>query len=307
MSDDKRKKKKKSTAAPLTYKESILISKKSFHQLLTGKKKRLAAADDDETGDMRWKQTKKKIVWDDDDNGLPKGEVDLLPWSHNHTSSSAAAAADMGETSQGKRRRNNKSISELMSMLPARPDRATHHFVAWLSTVGADWIDWDEDTFQVIKDSVRKNNSSLGNILTFLEDEEPIGNKMFATLHTTGDFRGILMGTTHFIDVVSQELYSDGFIEQTPFDEDRYKEHVKELAGFLKKNYGMFPDKIKQVMDISLEVRKKMEAKAEEEQKPDRTKREKAAIKEVMRKVREEEEKKTREEVGKKIRKGQSK
>ena len=192
-------------------------------------------------------------------------------------------------------------------MLPARPDRATHHFVAWLSTVGADWIDWDKDTFQVIIDGVHKNNSSLGNILTFLEDEEPIGNKMFATLHTTGDFCGIPMGTTHFINVVSQELYSDSFIEQTPFNEDRYEEHVKELAGFLKKNYGMFPDKIKQVMDISLEVRKKMEAKAEEEQKRDRTEREKAAIKEVMRKVHEEEEKKMREEVGKKIRKGQSK
>ena len=213
--DDKRKKKKKSTAAPLTYKESILVSKKSFHQLLTGKEKR--PADDDETGDTRQKWTKKKIMWDDDNDGLPKGEPDLLPWSNDHMSSSWTVA-DMGETSQGKWRRNNKSVSELMSMLPAQPDRATRHFVAWLSTVGADRIDWDENMFQVIIDGVRKNNSSLVNILTFLEDEEPIGNKMFATWHTTGDFHGILMGTTHFIDVVSQELYSDGFIEQTPFD-----------------------------------------------------------------------------------------
>ena len=275
MSDDnKRKKKKKSTAAPLTYKESILVSKKSFHQLLTGKKKRPADDDDDdETGDTRRKWTKKKIMWDDDGNGLPlKGEVDLLPQSHHdHTSSTAA---DMGEMSRGKRRRNNKSISELMSMLPARPDRATRHFVAWLSTVGADQIDLDEDMFQVIIDSVHKNNSSLVDILTFLEDEEPIGNKMFATSHTTGDFLGIPMGTTHFINVVGQELYSDGFIEQTPFDEDMYGDHMKELASFLNKNYGMSRDKIKQVMDISVEVRKKMqygmiaktvEAKAEEE------------------------------------------
>ena len=102
-------------------------------------------------------------------------------------------------------------------MLPAGPDRATRHFVAWLSTMGADQIDWDEDMFQVIIDSVRKNNSSLVDILTFLEDEEPIGNKMFATSHTTGDFRGIPMGTTYFINVVSQELYSDSFIEQTSY------------------------------------------------------------------------------------------
>ena len=122
--------------------------------------------------------------------------------------------------------------------------------------MGADRIDWDENTFQVIIDGVRENNSSLVDILTFLE--EPIGNKMFATLHTTGDFHGILMGTTHFIDVVGQELYSDGFIEQTPFDEDMYGDHVKELASFLNKNYGMFRDKIKQVMDISLEAKRKM-------------------------------------------------
>ena len=206
MSDDKRK---KSTAAPLTYKESILISKKSFHQLLTGKKKRLV--DDDDDDETRWKRTKNKIVWDNGNDGLLKGEVDLLPRSHDHTSSSSSV--DMGEMSLRKWRSHNKSISELMSMLPAWPDRATHRFVAWLSTVGADWIDLDEDTFQVIIDSVCKNNSSLVNILTFLEDEEPIGKKMFATLHTTGDFSGIPMGTTHFINVVGQELYSDGFIE----------------------------------------------------------------------------------------------
>ena len=201
MSDDKRKRKKKSTAAPLTYKKSILVSKKSFHQLLTGKKKNLAD-DDDETGDTRQKQTKKKIMWGNDGDGLPqKGEVYLLPQSHhNHTSSSSS---DMGEMSQRKQRSNNKSISELMSMLPARPDRATHHFVAWLSTMRADRIDWDENTFQVIIDGVCKNNSNLADILTFLEDEEPIGHKMFASSHTTGDFLGILMGTTHFIDVVS--------------------------------------------------------------------------------------------------------
>ena len=121
MSDDKRKKRKKSTAAPLTYKESILISKKSFHQLLTGKKKRLGDDDDDDdddgAGDMRWKRTKKKIGWDDGSDGLPllKGKVDLLPQSYDHISS-----VDMGgETSQIKWRSNNKSISELMSMLPA--------------------------------------------------------------------------------------------------------------------------------------------------------------------------------------------
>ena len=59
-----------------------------------------------------------------------------------------------------------------MSMLPAQLGRATRHFVAWLNTVGADRIDWDENTFQVIIDGVRKNNSSLVDILTFLEDEE---------------------------------------------------------------------------------------------------------------------------------------
>ena len=90
----------------------------------------------------------------------------------------------------------------------------------------------------------------------------------------------------------------------------------KELADFLNNNYGMFQEKIRQVMGISLEVRKKMwyntigktlEAKEEEEWKWDKPERDKAAIKEVMRKVCEEEEKKTREEVGKKICEGQSK
>ena len=108
--------------------------------------------------------------------------------------------------------------------------------MAWLSTLGSDWIDWEEDTFQVIIDGVRKNNSSLVDILTFLENEEPIGQTMFATSHTTGDFHGILIGTTHFIDVVSQKLYSDGFIDQTPFDEDTYEEHLRELANVSRQN-----------------------------------------------------------------------
>ena len=125
--------------------------------------------------------------------------------------------------------------------------------------MGADQIDWDKNTFQVIIDSVCKNNSNLADILTFLEDEEPIGRKMFASLHTTGDFLGIPMGTTHFIDVVSQELYFNGFIEHTPFDEDNYEEHVEELAEFLRRNYGMSGEKIMKVMGLSLGVRKKMQ------------------------------------------------
>ena len=166
-------------------------------------------------------------------------------------------------------------------MLPARPDRATHHFVAWLSTMGADWIDWDEDMFQVIIDGVCKNNSNLADILTFLEDEEPIGRKMFASLHTTGDFLGIPMGTTHFIDVVGQELYSDSFIEHTPFDEDNYEEHVEELAEFLRRNYSMSGEKIQKVMGLSLGARKKkqhdttkkaVKAVEKEEQKREKTK-----------------------------------
>ena len=161
---------KKSTAAPLTYKESILVSKKSFHQLITGKKKRLDDdGDNDETGDMGWKRrTNKKIAWDDDnDNGLPKGEADLLPRSLDHTSSSSPA--NMGQTSRRKQRRNNKSVSELMSMLPARPDRATHCFIAWLSTVGADRIDWDEDTFQLIIDGVCKITAAWSTSSHFLK------------------------------------------------------------------------------------------------------------------------------------------
>ena len=185
-------------------------------------------------------------------------------------------------------------------MLPAQPDRTTCHFVAWLSTVGADQIDWDEDTFQVIMDSVCNNNSSLVDILTFLESEEPIGDKMYATSHTTGDVCGIPMGTTHFIDLVGQKLYSNSFIQQSPFDEDMYKEHVKELADFLNKNYGMYQAKIREVMGISLEARKRMQHDAiVKTVKREKTKRDKAAIKEVMRKVCEEEEKKMREEVGK--------
>ena len=112
--------------------------------------------------------------------------------------------------------------------------------------------------FQLVIDSVCKNNSSLVDILTFLENEEGIGEKMYATLHTTGDFRGILMGTTHFIDVVGQELYSDCFIEQTPFNEDMYEHHMEELADFLQKNCTMSPDKITKVMGIIVEVRKRM-------------------------------------------------
>ena len=58
---------------------------------------------------------------------------------------------------------------------------------------------------------------------------------MYATSHTTGDFDGILMGTTHFIDVVSQELHSDGFIMDTPFDEHLYEQHM-ELWHVCRKN-----------------------------------------------------------------------
>ena len=66
-------------------------------------------------------------------------------------------------------------------MLPAQPDRATRCFVAWLSTVEPDWIDWDEDMFQVIIDGVCKINSSLVDILTFFVHEEV---KRCMQLHT---------------------------------------------------------------------------------------------------------------------------
>ena len=291
MSDKKGKKtkNKRSTAAPVTYKESILVSKKSFHRLLTKNKRRDV---DVETSD------KKRFVWNDDDGGETSRSYDQT------------TSADMRE----KRKTNNKSVSELMSMLPATPDRSTRRFVTWLQGREPDRIDWDEDTFQVIIDGVRKNNSSLVDIITFLVDHAPIG-KMYATSHTSGKFVGIPIGTTHFIEAVGQELHSDGFIEQTPYDDETYADHVDKLATFLDTNYNMRGDKIKNVMEISMGERRMMRHKTrdesekaarEAERRREKTEKEREDIKKVMKKVQEEEEKNVREQVKKKLHESQS-
>ena len=296
MSDKKGKKTKRSTAAPVTYKESILVSKKSFHQLLT-KNKEKRRDDNVETSDTRGR--KKKFVWDDDDGGERSRSYDQT------------TSADMRET----RKTNNKSVSELMSMLPAKADRSTRSFVAWLQARKSDQIDWDEDTFQVIIDGVRKNNSSLVDIITFLVDDSKIGEKMYATSHTSGRFEGIPIGTTHFIEAVGQELHSDGFIEQTPYDEDTYGDHLERLAMFLGTNYGMKEEKIKEVMHMSIGERMRMRHKTREESEKaareaerqrEKTEREREDVKKVMKKVQEEEEKNTREQVKKKLRESKS-
>ena len=287
---------KRSTAALVTYKESILVSKKSFHQLLTKNKEKRRDVDI-ETSDTRGR--KKKFVWDDDDSGERSRSYDQ------------STSADMRE----KRKTNNKSVSELMSMLPTSADRSTRHFVTWLQGREPDRIDWDEDTFQVIIDGVHKNNSSLVDIITFLVDRARIGDKMYATSHTSGKFEGIPIGTTHFIEAVGQELHSDGFIDQSPYDDDTYGNHMEKLASFLESNYRMSEEKIKDVMHISIGERRRMHYEAKEEsekaaQKAERqrekTEKEREDIKKVMKKVQEEEEKNTREQVKKKLRESQS-
>ena len=296
MSDDKRKKTKRSTAAPVTYKESILVSKKSFHQLLT-KNKEKRRDDDVKTSDTRGR--KKKFVWDDNDGGETSRSYDQT------------TPADMRE----KRKTNNKSVSELMSMLPATADRSTRHFVTWLQGREPDRIDWDEDTFQVIIDGVCKNNSSLVDIITFLVDGAGIGEKMYATSHTSGRFEGIPIGMTHFIEAVGQELHSDSFIEQTPYNEDSYGDHVEKLASFLDTNYHMPAEKIKDVMGISIGERIRMQHKTREESEKaareaerqrEKMEKEREDVKKVMKKVQEEEDKNTREPVKKKLRESQS-
>ena len=237
-------------------------------------------------------------MWDDDDGGER---------SYDQTKS-----ADMRE----KKKTNNKSVSELMSMLPATADRSTRRFVTWLQGREPDRIDWDEDTFQVIIDGVRKNNSSLVDIITFLVDRSArIGEKMYATSHTSGRFEGIPIGTTHFIEAVGQELHSDGFIEQTPYDDDTYGDHVEKLAAFLDSNYHMPREKIKEVMLISSGERRRMHYETREESEKaarkaerqrEKTEKEREDIKKVMKKVQEEEEKNTREQVQKKLRESQS-
>ena len=152
-------------------------------------------------------------------------------------------------------------------------------------------------------------------IITFLVDGAGIGEKMYATSHTSGRFEGIPIGTTHFIEAVGQELHSDGFIEQTPYDEDSYGDHLEKLASFLDSNYHMPAGKIRDVMHISIGERRRMQHKTREESEKaareaerqrEKTEKEWEDVKKVMKKVQEEEDKNMREQVKKKLRESQS-
>ena len=166
----------------------------------------------------------------------------MLPRSHNHTPS-----VDMGEASRRKQKsNNNKSVSELMNMLPAQPDRATHCFVAWLSTVEPDQIDWDEDTFQVIIDGVCKINSSLVDILTFLVEEVKRCMQLCTQLAISMAYRwapliSLILSVTNYTPMASSCIHL-----------------LMRMCMNNTWNYSMFAEKIKNIMRRSIEARKKM-------------------------------------------------
>ena len=192
----------------------------------------------------------------------------------------------------------SSSISRLLELLPRDQDRSLYRFVAWLSGV-SHRISWDPVTYELTIDGAHKSKSNLVDILTYLKKGRDGVTRFYPSAHPSGTFVGIPLGTSHFIEVVGQELFAAGHIKKDPVRE--YEDHIQEVADTLHDTFSLDADTVKETMALSLAEHERVKVSAEEKTEKERfqrmdEKREKkrvqVQVEKMMKKIEDEEEKK---------------
>ena len=92
--------------------------------------------------------------------------------------------------------------------------QSLHELVTWLSTISKR-IDWNSVTKEISIDGQIKNGSSIVDILTFVWRSHDDAS-VYPTSHKSGLFKGVLLGTTHFLHTLGEEMYTQGIIDINP-------------------------------------------------------------------------------------------
>ena len=133
-------------------------------------------------------------------------------------------------------------------------EQLLHHFVTWISSV-SHCITWYPTTFKLTIDSVHKSKSNIADIITYLK--QPTGNNVFyPSAHVEGTFVGMPLGTSHFIEVVGQELYASGFVKMDPHKD--FRQHMKDVVTTLEKTFSLNKDKVNDMMVLSMDAHERI-------------------------------------------------
>ena len=149
-----------------------------------------------------------------------------------------------------------RGIESLLQILPVDPNCGLHRLVAWLSS-SSRRIDWDPLTLEISIDGNKKENSSIVDILMFLWNDHD-DESVYPTSHTFGTFVGISRGTTRFLLILGEEMYSQGLIKNDPHSMLTEDNHVAELASILSSTYSLNEGKIMGTLKLSYPERRRV-------------------------------------------------
>ena len=187
----KKKKRSKSGDIKLYFKESVLVSKRNFHKLFSSSSAAVPPGPHKMVIRSRTGQKMFNFNREDDE------KENISPFM----SSSSSAIKKQG-------------IDSVIQMLSMDPTRSLHRLVTWLSTISKR-IDWNPITKEISIDGQIKNGSSKVDILTYLwrsTDDESV----YLTSHKSVIFKGVPIGTTHFLHTLGEEMYTQGIIDINP-------------------------------------------------------------------------------------------
>ena len=186
----KKKKKSKSRDVKSYFKESVLVSKRNFHKLLSSTS---SVPPEPHKMVMRSRTGQKTF----DFNRKDDEKENISPF----ISLSSSAIKKEG-------------IDSVIQMLPMDLTQSLYQLVTWLSMISKR-IDWNFITKGISIDGQIKNGSSIVDILTYLwRSLEHIS--VYPTSHKSGIFKGVPMGTTHFLHTLGEEMYTQGIIDINP-------------------------------------------------------------------------------------------
>ena len=228
------------------FKESVLVSKRNFHKLLSSSAAAAAGPAGPRKMVIRSRTGQKTFNFNRED----KEKENISPF----ISSSSSTIKRQG-------------IESVIQMLPMDPTQSLHQLVTWLSTISKR-IDWNPVTKEISIDRQIKNGSSIVDILTFLLRSHDDAS-VYPTSHKSGIFKGVPLGTTHFLCTLGEEMYTQGIIDINPnTNEER---NLKQLGRLLETTYGLDSKQIVATLALSTpectriqkEVRSAAEKKAE--------------------------------------------
>ena len=118
---------------------------------------------------------------------------------------------------------------------------------------------------------------------------------VYPTSHKSGIFKGVPIGTTHFLHTLGEEMYTQGIIDINP---NTNEERNLEQRRLLETTYNLDSEWIAATLALSTpecthiqdELRIAVEKKAEKEEEKQRMEIERAALKKTLEKVSEAEE-----------------